>query len=246
MLCKQGRVKEGRTLQKHSGPEPETGGTKHVGVTGAEPHREQLRAVATASGGVHHANAGPAAGRRGAHEGRDSAPSATAAAAAGKVAASRPAPASAAASGSPQERVVATSTFALPAAPSPPPTMPAAPATKAATSHYDATGGQAAASSSALAPRPAVGQPGVPSAGGKLAQLDAQKMGVAEAPAGQTGLPTTAKSAQTEGAEAGNVGAKMRLPTADFDAALGHPGRASLSFTVSNAAVESQGAAGAR
>ena len=215
-------------LQKHSGAGPEAGGTKH---TGAEPHREQLRAVATASGGVHHADAGPAAGRRGAHEGRDPAPGTTAAAAAAKVAASRPAPASAAASGSPHERVIATSTFALPAASGPPPTMPAAPAAKAATSHYDATGSQAT---------------GIPAAGGKVAPLDAQKMGIAEAPAGQTGLPALAKAAPPEGADAGTAGAKMRLPTADFDAALGLQGRASLSPTVSDAAAGSQGAAGAR
>ena len=201
--------------------------------------------MATASGGVHHADAGPAAGRRGAHEGKESAPGATAAAAAAaaKVAASRPVPASAAASGSPHERVVATSTFALPAAPGPPSTVPAALAAKAATSHYDATGGQAAASSGALAPRPAVGQPGVPA---EVASLDAKEMGVTEASAGHAGLPTTAKAAPLEGAEAGTVGAKMRLLTADFDAALGLQGRASLSPAVSNAAAESQGGAGAR
>ena len=225
--------------QKHSGPEPETGGTKHTGVAGAEPHREQLRAVATATGGVHHADAGPAAASRGAHEGREAASGATAAA---KTAASRPAPASATASGNPHERAVATSTFALQAAPGPPAIKPAAPAT----SHYDATGGQAAASSAALAPTPAVGQPGVLAAGGKVGPPAAQKMGTAEAPAGQAGLPTTATAAAPEGAEAGTVGAKMRLPSADFVAALGLQGRASLSPTVSNTAVESQGAAGAR
>ena len=236
-------MKEGQTPQKHSLPEPETGGTKHAGVAGAEHHREHLRAVATASGGVHNDDAGPAGGSRGAHEGREAAPGAAAAAAAAKVAASRPAPASATASGSPHERGVATSTFALPAAHGPPPTKPASTTAKAATSHYDATGGQAAASSGAIAARPAVGQPGVPAAGGKVAALDAQTAGIAEVPAG---LPTAAKAAPPEGAEAGTVGAKMRLPTADFDAALGLEGRASLSPTVSDAAAESQGAAGAR